>query len=71
MRTLYAQLLMHCEVANPVRLWEKFWENMADDVPARVADETGINRYYVNPPEKRGYVLYEIQGILNGFGKTL
>lgn len=44
---------------------------MSDDMPARLVDETGIYRYYVNPREKKGYVLYGIQAILDGFGRTL
>ncbi|GJY09724.1 DNA helicase [Tanacetum coccineum] len=44
---------------------------MKDDIPAKVSEATGILNYYVNTPELQGYILYELEAILNGFGKSV
>ncbi|GJW56533.1 DNA helicase [Tanacetum coccineum] len=44
---------------------------MCDDIPAKVAEEIGIQDFYVNSTEMQGYILYEIQAILHGFRKSL
>ncbi|GJW95409.1 DNA helicase [Tanacetum coccineum] len=44
---------------------------MKDDIPANVLEATGILIYHVNTPELQGYILYELEAILNGFGKSI
>nr|GEU78993.1 DNA helicase [Tanacetum cinerariifolium] len=44
---------------------------MEDDIPPKVSDATGIFNYHVNTPELQGYILYELEAILNGFGKSV
>ncbi|GKC22351.1 DNA helicase, partial [Tanacetum coccineum] len=68
-RTLFAQILIYCDVADPVKLWNKHWESMQDDIPMKISKSTGIPNYLVNNPELQGYILYELEAILNGFGK--
>ncbi|GKE44255.1 DNA helicase, partial [Tanacetum coccineum] len=45
--------------------------SMKDDIPAKVSEATGILNYHVNTPELQGYILYELEAILNGFGKSV
>nr|GEX21906.1 DNA helicase [Tanacetum cinerariifolium] len=47
------------------------WKAMADDISTKVSEQTGIPDYYVNTPELQGYILYEIEVMLNGFGKLV
>ncbi|GJU29198.1 DNA helicase [Tanacetum coccineum] len=68
-RTLFAQLLIYCEVSDPPKLWRKHWQAMRDDIPAKVSEATGIPNYNVNTAQLQYYILYELEGILNGFGK--
>ncbi|GKA92197.1 DNA helicase, partial [Tanacetum coccineum] len=70
-RTLFAQILIYCDVADPVKLWAKHWESMQDDIPMKISELTGIPNYHVNNPELQGYILYELEAILNGFGKCV
>ncbi|GKE50013.1 hypothetical protein Tco_1481271, partial [Tanacetum coccineum] len=36
-RTLFAQILIYCDVADPVKLWNKHWESMQDDIPMKIS----------------------------------
>nr|GEW96301.1 DNA helicase [Tanacetum cinerariifolium] len=44
---------------------------MKDDISAKVSEATGILNYHVNTPELQRYSLYELEAILNGFGKSV
>ncbi|GJW01097.1 DNA helicase [Tanacetum coccineum] len=46
-------------------------EAMQDDIPAKISEATGIRNYHVNNGELQGYILYELEKILNGFGKSV
>ncbi|GKD58267.1 DNA helicase [Tanacetum coccineum] len=70
-RTLFAQLLIYCEVSDPPKLWRKHWQAMRDDIPAKVSEATGIPNYNVNTAQLQDYILYELEGILNEFGKSV
>ncbi|GKD41083.1 DNA helicase [Tanacetum coccineum] len=54
-----------------IALDESIWTTMKDDIPAKVSEATGILNYYVNTPQLQGYILYELEAILNGFGKSV
>ncbi|GJT42283.1 DNA helicase [Tanacetum coccineum] len=45
--------------------------SMKDDIPAKVSEAIGILNYHVNTPKLQGYILYELEAILNGFGKSV
>ncbi|GJV30357.1 DNA helicase [Tanacetum coccineum] len=70
LRTLFAQILVYCHVSDPPKLWRKHWEAMKDDIPAKISDATGIVSYHVNTSELQDHILYELETILNGFGKS-
>ncbi|GJR46961.1 DNA helicase [Tanacetum coccineum] len=71
LRTLFSQILIYCDVADPLKLWIKYWEAMGDDIPAKISRKTKIPNYHVNTEELQGYILYELEKILNGFGKSM
>ncbi|GJX80407.1 DNA helicase [Tanacetum coccineum] len=60
-----------CEALDPTKLWNKYWRKMSDDVPKTTSENLHIPNLYMNDPELKGSVLYEIQIILNGYSKTL
>nr|GFA42111.1 DNA helicase [Tanacetum cinerariifolium] len=70
-KTLFAQILIYCDVSNPSKLWDKHCEAMRDDIPMNISKSTGIPNYHVNTTELPGYILYELKAILNGFGKCV
>nr|GEY48896.1 reverse transcriptase domain-containing protein [Tanacetum cinerariifolium] len=69
LRTLFAQILIYCDVPDLPKLWAKHWYAMKDDIPAKVSKATGIPNYQVNTPELQHYIFYELETILSGFGK--
>ncbi|GJY72845.1 DNA helicase [Tanacetum coccineum] len=38
LRSLFCHILLHCDVADPRKLWTKFWKEMGHDIPERVSD---------------------------------
>nr|GEV30128.1 DNA helicase [Tanacetum cinerariifolium] len=46
LRMLFAQILVYCDVADPIKLWTKHWCAMQDDIPSKVSDATGIPDYH-------------------------
>ena len=71
LRTLFAHILIYCEVADPLKLWEKHWFIMKDDIPGRASYMCHVRNLHINDPELKGYILYEIEMILNSCSKSL
>ncbi|GKB75193.1 hypothetical protein Tco_0942088 [Tanacetum coccineum] len=44
---------------------------MSDDIPTKISKATRIPNYQVNIVELKGYILYELEAVLNGFGKSV
>ncbi|GKB82670.1 hypothetical protein Tco_0949565 [Tanacetum coccineum] len=68
-RFLFAQILIYCDVADPPRFWTTHWKAMVDDIPVKVSEQIGIPDYHVNTAELQGYIVYEIEALLNGCRK--
>ncbi|CAL1353730.1 unnamed protein product [Linum trigynum] len=70
-RTTFTSLLMFCEITEPLSLFEKFWEQMADDIVYR-ARRNNSCRYFVPPSRSlQNSVLLELQRLLNYYSTTL
>nr|GEY44114.1 helitron helicase-like domain-containing protein [Tanacetum cinerariifolium] len=59
------------EALDPSKLWAKHWQAMKDDTLMKISKSTGIPNYHVNTSELQGYILYELETILDGFGKCV
>ncbi|XP_076933391.1 uncharacterized protein LOC143599263 [Bidens hawaiensis] len=56
LRALFTQMLLFCELTDPLRMWEKQWRKMADD---------GLRNHGIaNDDDLRQYVLYELEMLL-------
>nr|GEU72572.1 DNA helicase [Tanacetum cinerariifolium] len=42
LRSLFAQILVQCDVTDPSKLWTKFWNEMSHDIPDRVSEMSHI-----------------------------
>ncbi|GKC58186.1 DNA helicase [Tanacetum coccineum] len=60
-----------CEALDPIKLWIKHWEAMSDDIPTKISKAKRIPNYHVNTAELKGYILYELEAVVNGFGKSV
>ncbi|GKD36952.1 DNA helicase [Tanacetum coccineum] len=68
---LFSHILLYCDVADPSRLWKKYWKEMSYDIPKKVSDKVQIVDYHLNDDSLQGYTLYEIDIILTNCGKSL
>ncbi|GJV57312.1 DNA helicase, partial [Tanacetum coccineum] len=59
------------EEAYPSKLLIKFWTEMTHDILKRVSDIVQIADYHLNADSLQGYTLYELEIILNNYGKSL
>ncbi|GKD96133.1 hypothetical protein Tco_1380030, partial [Tanacetum coccineum] len=37
LRSLFAQILIFCDVADPIKLWKTYWRDSSDDIPRRTS----------------------------------
>ncbi|GJT79262.1 DNA helicase [Tanacetum coccineum] len=71
LRSFFAHILVHCDVINSPKLWTKYWKEMSHDISDRVSEMAYIPSYHLNDNDLRGYILYEIEMILNNYSKSL
>ncbi|GKE31150.1 DNA helicase [Tanacetum coccineum] len=71
LRFVFSHILLHCDVADPSKLWTKYWEQMSQDIPKKVSEKVQIHNYHLNADSLQGYTLYELEIILNNCGKPL
>nr|GEW29935.1 DNA helicase [Tanacetum cinerariifolium] len=70
-RFVFSHILLHSNVADPSKLWTKYWEQMSNDIPKKVSKKVQIRIYHLNADSQQGYTLYELEIILNNCGKSL
>nr|GEU70923.1 ATP-dependent DNA helicase PIF1-like [Tanacetum cinerariifolium] len=68
LRFLFSHILLYCDVANPSRLWRKYWKEMSYDIPKKVSKRVQIPDYHLNDDSLQGYTLYKIEIILSNYG---
>ncbi|GJX31317.1 hypothetical protein Tco_0241172 [Tanacetum coccineum] len=71
LRFVFSHILLHCDVANPYKLWTKYWEQMSQYIPKKVSEKVQIPNYHLNTDSLQGYTLYELEIILNNCGNSL
>nr|GEV77593.1 DNA helicase [Tanacetum cinerariifolium] len=65
LQNLFVQLLIFCEVSDPMRLWNAYWPGMSDDIPRTTSENLHIPNLYINDPELKGFVLDELAQEVN------
>nr|GEW37369.1 helitron helicase-like domain-containing protein [Tanacetum cinerariifolium] len=68
---LCAQILIFCDVSDPVSLWKSHWKTMSDDIPRRLYELLRIPEIHLRGPELEAGVLYELEVALTGYGKSV
>ncbi|GJY68132.1 DNA helicase [Tanacetum coccineum] len=64
LRSLFSEIFIFCDVADPLRLWKSYWRRMSDDIPKTMSDSLHIEDLYMNDLELEGGVLYELMAKL-------
>lgn len=69
MRRLFCQILIFCNVARPVALLQSHKDNMPDDIPLILSEILHIPDIEVSADDLESGLMYELQAILNFYGK--
>ncbi|CAL1385143.1 unnamed protein product [Linum trigynum] len=70
-RSTFISLLMFCEITEPLDLFQKYWEHMADDMAYTARRQS--SSVYFDPPSSslQNSVLLELQRLLSYYSTTL
>ena len=71
MRSLFCQLLIFCEVSNPVTLLQSHASSMSEDIPHILSEALHIRDLHVSPQDLQDGLMYELQAILASYGKSV
>ncbi|KAK9070123.1 hypothetical protein SSX86_010523 [Deinandra increscens subsp. villosa] len=63
-RSLFIQLLLYCDVTNPLSLWKKFSSSMSEDVRYRFQQSSVSHRCDADVSTIEDHVLYELELLL-------
>lgn len=65
LRSLFAHMLLYCEVSDPISLWKQQWHRMSDDIARNMVGTSHAVDFHINDECLQNYVLYELQLLLN------
>ncbi|XP_074366848.1 uncharacterized protein LOC141707539 [Apium graveolens] len=71
LRQLFVHISSNNQVADPLKLWEKHWESMFEDILLIRRRNTNNNELYLNQSDIQNFSLAEIEKLFNGVGKSL
>ncbi|CAN1274847.1 ATP-dependent DNA helicase PIF1 [Linum perenne] len=71
MRTLFATMLMYCEVSSIESLWEKNWELLSDDILYMQRKKLNLPELQLSNQDIQHLCLIELEKILRKFGRSL
>ncbi len=71
LRQLFTTMIVYCEVGDPLKLWDEFWELMADDILYRLKCILHIQNLQIPQIELQNHVLFELESLFNKNGSSL
>ena len=71
LRNLFIILLLYCEVANPLRLWELCWQSMSKDILKMRRREFGFPNMELNKEQLEHFTLIEVEQLLRDHERSL
>ena len=71
LRQLFVTMLLFCEVADPLSLWESNWKLITEDILNRQRRILQFQELILSDDQLRNYGLYEIEKILQQYGRLL
>ncbi|CAI9271489.1 unnamed protein product [Lactuca saligna] len=64
LRSLFCRLLLHCDVSDPMSLWEIGWRKMSDDLLYNINSQKLGSNLHIGDAHLQQLVLFELEGIL-------
>ncbi|XP_030964292.1 uncharacterized protein LOC115985490 [Quercus lobata] len=71
LRQLFVTMILFCEVADPLSLWESNWKLITEDILNRQRRILQFQELILSDDQLRNYGLYEIEQILQQYGRSL
>ena len=71
LRQLFVTILMFCEVSDPLILWDSNWKILTEDILNRQRHISHFHDLILSDSQLKNYGLYEIDQILQQYGKSL
>ncbi|KAL0319969.1 UNVERIFIED_CONTAM: hypothetical protein Sradi_5258400 [Sesamum radiatum] len=71
LRELFVTIILFCEVAEPLKLWEQNWEFLSDDILYRQRQILEIYDLNLNSDQLKNYALQDIEKIMNANNRSL
>ncbi|GKC96788.1 hypothetical protein Tco_1162230, partial [Tanacetum coccineum] len=71
LRTLFAHILIFCQVSNPLTLWKRTGESMSHDIPRTTSVTLNIPGLHIDSSRLENYMLYELGSCLNHCSRSL
>lgn len=64
LRRLFVSMLLYCEIANPVNLFEHSWKTMTEDTIYKIRNTYRLSNITLLDSDLRSHVLHEIENLL-------
>ena len=71
LRNIFAEMLIFCEVSNPLHVWNKHWNLLSDDIEMMLRRHENSISLNLSDYEIQNQALIEIKSILNKNGRPL
>jgi len=71
LRNLFVTLLVHCEVINPLKLWNSYWIDLSEDMVFEQRKLFNFRRMNLSEEEMQSYTLMEIELLLRRYEQSL
>ncbi|GJR20076.1 DNA helicase [Tanacetum coccineum] len=71
LRKLFVHILIFCNVADPMNLWQRLWKDMSDDIPHRLSKSLRVPETEKNEKKIKATVLLDLEAMLNSYSKSL
>nr|GEV44082.1 ATP-dependent DNA helicase PIF1-like [Tanacetum cinerariifolium] len=61
LRNLFVYILIFCNVSDPMKLWEKLWKDLCDDIPWKLSKSLRIPQIQTNEKNLKATTLFDIE----------
>nr|GEW72263.1 DNA helicase [Tanacetum cinerariifolium] len=71
LRKLFVNILIFCNVSDPVQLWDNIWKNLSDDIAHKLSKSMRIPQIQDDEKKFKRSILLDLEQMLNSYSKSL
>nr|GEX05894.1 DNA helicase [Tanacetum cinerariifolium] len=71
LRRLFVYILIFCNVSDPIKLWDKLWKDLSEDIPRKLSKTLKIPQIERNEKKFKASALFDLEHMLNACSKSL